>query len=215
MAISLLPPVSPVVWFPLFLPLPFFRTPTPHPTLPTPCSQQLWPPCPPLSSREISYGKRSYLSFWNPGKRKKRETKVTMDVDQQPFFSENFTQNILTINEAIVVLWSLTYFRPQFYAKFFSISHVIIEIVKTFQIAGPFFCNGSNSIQAKLKVIISCWRISFRGVASPETWRPKPSNFWLDHSIACNELCQEPMIMRCWGELNSLWTLSVGEVSAY
>ena len=140
---------------------------------------------------------------------------MTMDVDQQPFFSENFTQNILKINEAIVVLWSLTYFRPQFCAKFFSISHVIIEIVKTFQIAGPFFCNGSNSIQAKLKVVISCWRISFRGVASPETWRPKPSNFWLDHSIACNELCQEPMIMRCWGELNSLRTPSVGEVSTY
>ena len=112
-----------------------------------------------------------------------------MDVDQQPFFSENFTQNILKINEAIVVLSSLTYFRPQFYVKFFSISHVIIEIVKTFQIAGPFFSNRSNSIQAELKIIISCCRVSltFRGVASPQTWRPKPSIFgWITLSLVMN-----------------------------
>ena len=30
-----------------------------------------------------------------------------------------------------------------------------------------------------------------------------------------NELRQEPMIMRCWGELNSLRTPSVGKVSTY
>ena len=53
------------------------------------------------------------------------------------------------------------------------------------------------------------------GVDSPQTCRLGPTNFWLDDSNACNELCQEPMIMRCWGELNSLITPSVGEVSTY
>ena len=43
------------------------------------------------------------LKSWNK-ERSKRETTVSVDVDQQPFFRENFTQNILKINEAIVVL---------------------------------------------------------------------------------------------------------------
>ena len=36
---------------------------------------------------------------------------------------------------------------------------------------------------------ISCSAVNVRGVASPQPCRPGPSNFWFDHSTACNNLC--------------------------
>ena len=45
-----------------------------------------------------------------------------------------------------------------------------------------------------------------RGAASPKTCRPGPTNFWFDHTTACNKLGVVGV-----SESN----LSVGEVSAY
>ena len=49
-----------------------------------------------------------------------------------------------------------------------------------------------------------------RDVASPQTCRPRPKNFWFDHSTTCNKLCVVGVNQEA-----SIRPQSVGEVSVY
>ena len=47
------------------------------------------------------------------------------------------------------------------------------------------------------------WKNTSRGVASPKTCRPGPTNFWFDHSTVCNKLCtggvrRKAKSSKCW-----------------
>ena len=66
----------------------------------------------------------------------------------------------------------------------------------------------TKDVRSLISLITFRAEVEIRGVASPQVCRSGPTNFWFDHSTACNK-------MHCWGELKSLRAQSVGEVSAY